>query len=364
MDPAEPARARARDLRPGLGRAPLLPLGLAGRPPRDQQHGHARGDRHERGLGVQRRPDARAVGRRGRRPRARDLLRQCGDHHRAGPARSLARGARQGPDDRCHPPAGRARGPSRPASCAASSRRTSRSSRSSSATCCASAPATRCRSTASSSRARRRSTRRCSPASRSRPPRAPATRSSGRRSTRPARSSCAPRASGATRRSPGSSSSSNAPRARRPRSPAWPTAIAEVFVPPVLVIAAGTFVVWMAVGPEPRLTHALVAAITVLVIACPCAMGLATPTAIMVGTGRGAEAGILIRGGEALETAHKVDAVVLDKTGTLTLGRPGRRRRRRGRRVRPPRGARPRRVRREGQRASAGGRDRRARPGR
>ncbi len=98
--------------------------------------------------------------------------------------------------------------------------------------------------------------------------------------------------------------------------------IAEVFVPLVLIIAAATFLGWMALGPEPRLTHALVAAIAVLVIACPCAMGLATPTAIMVGTGRGAEAGILIRGGEALETAHKVDAVVLDKTGTLTLGRP------------------------------------------
>ena len=101
--------------------------------------------------------------------------------------------------------------------------------------------------------------------------------------------------------------------------------IAEVFVPIVLVIAAGTFLVWMAIGPEPRLTHALVAAIAVLVIACPCAMGLATPTAIMVGTGRGAEAGILIRGGEALETAHKVDAVVLDKTGTLTARPSGRR---------------------------------------
>ena len=98
--------------------------------------------------------------------------------------------------------------------------------------------------------------------------------------------------------------------------------IAEVFVPIVILTAIATFVVWFVAGPEPRLTYALTAFISVLVIACPCAMGLATPTAIMVGTGRGAEAGILIRGGEALETAQRVGAVVFDKTGTLTQGRP------------------------------------------
>ena len=98
--------------------------------------------------------------------------------------------------------------------------------------------------------------------------------------------------------------------------------IAEIFVPIVLIVASATFALWIVGGPDPRLTFALTAFVSVLVIACPCAMGLATPTAIMVGTGRGAEAGILIRGGEALETAHRVTAVVMDKTGTLTLGRP------------------------------------------
>ncbi len=98
--------------------------------------------------------------------------------------------------------------------------------------------------------------------------------------------------------------------------------ISEIFVPAVLVTAAATFVIWLVFGPEPRFTLALTAFIGVVIIACPCAMGLATPTAIMVGTGKGAEAGILARGGEALEAAGRIDTVVMDKTGTLTLGRP------------------------------------------
>jgi Cu+-exporting ATPase len=98
--------------------------------------------------------------------------------------------------------------------------------------------------------------------------------------------------------------------------------IAEIFVPAVLVVAALSFAAWFVLGPEPRLTLALTALIGVVIIACPCAMGLATPTAIMVGTGKGAETGILVRGGQALEAAGRLDTVILDKTGTLTLGRP------------------------------------------
>jgi Cu+-exporting ATPase len=98
--------------------------------------------------------------------------------------------------------------------------------------------------------------------------------------------------------------------------------VAGVFVPVVLLIAIGTFVLWFDAGGPERLTHALLTFVSVLIIACPCALGLATPTAIMVGTGRGAEYGVLIRGGEALETAGRVTTVVLDKTGTLTEGRP------------------------------------------
>ena len=94
------------------------------------------------------------------------------------------------------------------------------------------------------------------------------------------------------------------------------------FVPAVLAVALLTFAAWMVLGPEPRLPSALAAAVAVLIIACPCAMGLATPTAIMVGTGKGAESGILVRDGAALEHAQRVTAVVLDKTGTITRGQP------------------------------------------
>ncbi len=98
--------------------------------------------------------------------------------------------------------------------------------------------------------------------------------------------------------------------------------IASYFVPVVIGIAITTFIIWYFVGPAPTITFALLNFVAVLIIACPCAMGLATPTAIMVGTGKGAENGVLIRSGEALERSHKIGTLLLDKTGTLTRGEP------------------------------------------
>jgi Cu+-exporting ATPase len=112
--------------------------------------------------------------------------------------------------------------------------------------------------------------------------------------------------------------------AQRSRAPIQRLAdvVASYFVPAVLAASVVTFVVWSIVGPQPRLAYALVNAIAVVIIACPCALGLATPMSIMVGTGRGASAGVLIKNAEALELLERVDALVVDKTGTLTEGKP------------------------------------------
>ena len=112
--------------------------------------------------------------------------------------------------------------------------------------------------------------------------------------------------------------------AQRSRAPIQAVAdrISGWFVPLVLVIAIATFVVWSLIGPDPRLGHALLNAIAVLIIACPCALGLATPMSVMVGTGRGARAGVLVKSAEALQAFEKVDTLLIDKTGTLTEGKP------------------------------------------
>src|SRR5215470_8560017 len=112
--------------------------------------------------------------------------------------------------------------------------------------------------------------------------------------------------------------------AQRSRAPMQRLAdqVAGYFVPGVVIAAILAFAGWTILGPEPRLAHALLAAVSVLIIACPCALGLATPMSIMVAVGRGASAGVLVRNAEALETLARVDTLVLDKTGTLTEGKP------------------------------------------
>src|SRR5213082_3699392 len=112
--------------------------------------------------------------------------------------------------------------------------------------------------------------------------------------------------------------------AQRSRAPIQGLAdrVASWFVPAVIAAAVITFIIWALLGPEPRFAHAIVNAVAVLIIACPCALGLATPMSIMVGIGRGAHAGILIKNAGAIEVMEKVDTLVVDKTGTLTEGEP------------------------------------------
>src|SRR5690606_26203131 len=113
-------------------------------------------------------------------------------------------------------------------------------------------------------------------------------------------------------------------KAQRTRAPIQALAdkVAQYFVPAVVVVAIIAFIVWSIFGPEPAMVYALIAAVSVLIIACPCALGLATPMSVMVATGRGAQAGVLVREARALETLARVDTLIVDKTGTLTMGKP------------------------------------------
>ena len=312
------------------GPAALLPRRVAGRAPRHREHGHARRRRDDRRLGllasfVTLVPRGRST-RRVSQPET--LLRLVDDHHRPRAPRPVARGPRQGPrrparSGASRPPAGD-RAPARCATARARRPDRGRPARRPPARPARRARAGRRRRRRGRLGGRRVDAHRRADAGRGR---RPATRSSAARSTPPARSSCARRASGATRRWRGSSSWSEHAQGSKAPIQRLADRVSEVFVPVVLVAAASPSSPGSLFGPEPRLTLALTAFVAVLIIACPCAMGLATPTAIMVGTGRGAEAGILIRGGEALEAAHRVDTVVFDKTGTLTAGRPDGRRR-------------------------------------
>ena len=150
-------------------------------------------------------------------------------------------------------------------------------------------------------------------------------------------------------------------KAQRSRAPVQRLAdqVAAWFVPLVIAMALAAFVAWAILGPEPRFAFGLVAAVSVLIIACPCALGLATPMSIMVGVGRGAQLGVLIKNAEALERMEKIDTLVVDKTGTLTEGKPSRSTRPDKRRLWRGRNSAACREPGAGERASARGRDRR-----
>ena len=156
----------------------------------------------------------------------------------------------------------------------------------------------------------------------------PVTKEDGRQSHRrhhqhhQAASSCAPKKSAATRCSRRSCRWCRRRSARARRSSGWPTRSRAGSCRLSSRVAIAAFVAWAMFGPEPRFAYGLVAAVSVLIIACPCALGLATPMSIMVGVGRGAQAGVLIKNAEALERMEKVDTLVIDKTGTLTEGKP------------------------------------------
>ena len=296
--------------------------GLGGGQARRDEHEHACRRRHQRGLRLQRLRHSLAKPGRAVETALPPLLRIGGDHHRPDPARPLAGGARQEADRRGDQGADGAAGEDG-AGCprrrrAGHSGRAGRRRRSGARPSRREGSGRRRRPRRALGHRREHADRRKSPGREV----ARRRRSSARRSIGAAASSSKRRRSGATPRWRRSSAWSRRRRARRRRCSVSPTPSRRCFVP--ACSGAGRVDVRRldARRAGTALSYAIQAAIAVLVIACPCALGLAAPTAIMVGTGKAAENGILIRGGEALEQARRIDAIVLDKTGTMTRGKP------------------------------------------